>query len=428
LPRERFLIQREVRRGALAHERVGLARHRFLGRIVMTARLDKEAEERAEREEKDSAGARDASSAQAEGCKEFHGTDREASGGRRRPARQLDAEAPANARSSDRARRERRTRSARDLFRRSRRRGVWIRRAAPDNADTPADDSPPPTIMTTTEIAPHAHALEPEETDARPAAPPRIRGVPLEKRRAIVVGASSGIGAALVKRLVGEGYRVAALARRADVLESLRTDCAKSAKESGGELFVHAHDVHDLAAIPALFETIVRELGGLYLFVYAAGVMPEIGREEYDTEKDVEMIAVNLSGCVAWCNAAANYAHSQRDGTIVGVSSIAGDRGRKGNPVYCTTKAAMNTYLEALRNRLAEWGVHVCTIKPGFIDTAMTQGKPGLFWLISADDCARNILSAARGRANERYVPRRWWFVGTIIRSIPSFLFRHLNV
>jgi NAD(P)-dependent dehydrogenase (short-subunit alcohol dehydrogenase family) len=282
--------------------------------------------------------------------------------------------------------------------------------------------------MTTTATTPHAHAHATDADETKAPAPPKIRGVPLAKRRAIVVGASSGIGAALVKRLVGEGYRVAALARREDLLESLRAECERDARASGGELFVHAHDVHDLDAIPMLFETIVRELGGLYLFVYAAGVMPEIGREEYDTEKDVEMIAVNLSGCVAWCNAAANYAHSQREGTIVGISSIAGDRGRKANPVYCTTKAAMNTYLEALRNRLAEWGVHVCTIKPGFIDTAMTQGKPGLFWLISADQCARKILSAARGRANERYVPRRWWLVGTIIKSIPSFLFRHLNV
>jgi short-subunit dehydrogenase len=252
--------------------------------------------------------------------------------------------------------------------------------------------------------------------------------VPVEKRRAIVVGASSGIGAALVKRLVREGYQVAALARREDRLVELREQCAESARSSGGALFVHAHDVHRIDSVPALFERLARELGGLYLFVYAAGVMPEVGRDEYDTEKDLDMVAVNLSGCIAWCNVVANYMHSQREGTIVGISSIAGDRGRKGNPVYCTTKAALNTYLEALRNRLAEWGVHVCTIKPGFIDTAMTQGKPGLFWLISADDCARKILSGARAGANERYVPRRWWLVGTIIKSIPSFLFRHLNV
>ena len=112
----------------------------------------------------------------------------------------------------------------------------------------------------------------------------------------------------------------------------------------------------------------------------------------------------------------------------MGISSIAGDRGRKGNPVYCTTKAALNTYLEALRNRLSEVGVHVTTIKPGFVDTAMTKGMPGLFWLISADRAAELILAAARNRVNIRYVPRRWWFVGTVIRCIPSFVFKKLNV
>ena len=72
--------------------------------------------------------------------------------------------------------------------------------------------------------------------------------------------------------------------------------------------------------------------------------------------------------------------------------------------------------------------MHVCTIKPGFVDTAMTAGMGKLLWVVSADEAARQILVAARTRANERFVPRRWWFVATAIRSIPSFLFRHLNV
>ncbi len=245
-------------------------------------------------------------------------------------------------------------------------------------------------------------------------------GVPEGDRRAIVVGASSGIGAAIVRQLVREGYRVFALARRQGMLEELAREC-------GGALLVEAHDVRDADAVPALFERAARELGGVHLLVYAAGVMPEIGRDEYDTAKDLEQVAVNLEGCIAWCNEAARLFRTQRSGTILGISSIAGDRGRKGNPVYGTTKAAMNTFLEALRNRLAESGVHVCTIKPGFVDTVMTQGKK-TFWLISAEEAARLSLAAARSRANVRYVPRRWWFVGTAIRAIPSFLFRHLNV
>ncbi len=88
----------------------------------------------------------------------------------------------------------------------------------------------------------------------------------------------------------------------------------------------------------------------------------------------------------------------------------------------------MATYLEALRNRLAEARVHVLTVKPGFVDTDMTRGLDGLFWLISADDAARTILKAARNRFwNTRYVPLRWWAVGSVIRAIPSAIFRHLN-
>jgi len=253
-------------------------------------------------------------------------------------------------------------------------------------------------------------------------------GVPRAERLAVVVGASSGIGAAIVRQLVHEGYRVAALARRGDKLRELEAEVAPLARSGGGAIFVHAHDVRDADAVPELFERVARELGGVRLLVYAAGVMPEVARDEYDTGKDLEQIAVNLAGCVAWGNEAARLFRTQRAGTLVGISSIAGDRGRKGNPVYGTTKAAMNTYLEALRNRLAESGVHVCTVKPGFVDTGMTRGKDGLFWLIPAEEAARQILAAARGRANVRYVPRRWWLVGTVVRSIPSFLFRHLEI
>ena len=78
----------------------------------------------------------------------------------------------------------------------------------------------------------------------------------------------------------------------------------------------------------------------------------------------------------------------------MGISSIAGARGRKGNPMYGTTKAAMDHYLEALRNRLGDCGAHVCTIKPGYVATPMTEGIDGMFWVISADTAAKRILRA----------------------------------
>jgi NAD(P)-dependent dehydrogenase (short-subunit alcohol dehydrogenase family) len=238
-----------------------------------------------------------------------------------------------------------------------------------------------------------------------------------------VIGASSGIGAALVRRLVSEGWSVAALARRADALADLARECAGGP----GRVLVIAHDTRETADVDGLLERIARELGRVDLAVYAAGVMPKIDRQAYDTALDLDMLAINFGGLVAWGNALAGLFRTQRSGILVGISSIAGDRGRKGNPMYGASKAAMDHYLEALRNRLAEFNVHVCTIKPGYIDTAMTRGMKGLFWLISADEAAATILSAARGGANVRYVPWRWKLVGLVIRSIPSFVVRKLN-
>ena len=263
---------------------------------------------------------------------------------------------------------------------------------------------------------------------AAPARPPALSGIPTDQRRAIVVGASSGIGAALVRQLVSEGYTVAALARRGEELEKLSAEAERAGVTSGGRVITRIHDVLDVQSVPALFEELVRELGGLDLLIYAAGVMPAIEPKEYDTEKDLFTLNVNTGGCIAWCNPAAHLFTSQNRGTIVGVSSIAGDRGRKGFPVYCTSKAAMNTYLEALRNRLSEVGVHVCTIKPGFVDTAMTKGMDGLFWLSTPEEASAQILGAARNRVNTRYVKGRWWIVGTIIKLIPSVVFRRLSI
>ncbi len=242
-----------------------------------------------------------------------------------------------------------------------------------------------------------------------------------------MVGASSGIGAAFVRQLAGEGYRVAALARRAVKLAELESECAGPAAESGGAVLSRVHDVCDTGSVTALFEELVRELGGLDLLVYAAGIMPEAEPGSYDTETDLRILEVNVGGLAAWCNPTALLFQSQREGTLIGISSIAGDRGRKGHPMYGTSKAATNTFLEALRNRLAAYGAHVCTIKPGYVDTAMTEGLDGLFWVISPEEAARQSLLAARNRINVRYVPLRWMAVGTVLRLIPSFVSRHLN-
>jgi short-subunit dehydrogenase len=244
-------------------------------------------------------------------------------------------------------------------------------------------------------------------------------------QKAIVVGASSGIGAALARRIAAGGGSVALVARRGDMLSQVANSLDQT---SGSRAIVVPHDVTRRDEIPGLFQECTRRLEGLDTIIYAAGVLPTVGPEEYNTEKDASMIEVNTLGAIAWLNEAALRFDALGSGRIVGISSIAGDRGRRVNPVYCTSKAAMNTYLEALRNRLAVKGVQVSTIKPGFVETEMVAGKGGLLWMISPDVAADTIVRRVERGTEVFYLPSRWRIVGTIVRALPSFLFRRINI
>ncbi len=236
---------------------------------------------------------------------------------------------------------------------------------------------------------------------------------------AIVVGASSGIGREIVRQLAEGGARVAAVARRESELRTL-------ADEFPDRVLPFVHDVTAFGEVPALFQRITGELGGLDLVVYAAGVMPTVGPSEFSFEKDRAMVDVNLLGAIAWLDEAAVRFENVRGGTIVGIGSVAGDRGRVGQPVYNTTKAALATYLEALRNRLSRHGVTVATIKPGPTATAMTAHLRSK-GMMPAAHVARIVLAKSR-RGGEHYVRPAHRVAFWIIRNIPSPIFRKLKV
>ncbi len=244
---------------------------------------------------------------------------------------------------------------------------------------------------------------------------------------ALIVGASSGIGAALAKRLSADGYRVVLLARRSDLLQKLTNEINALHGENWARFY--RHDVTDYAAVPELFQRIIAETGGVDAVIYAAGVLVPIAEDEYNFAKERPMLEVNLLGAVAWLDQAAAYFHTMRQGHIVGISSVAGDRGRAKNPVYQASKAGLNNYLESLHNRLAHRGVHVLTVKPGFVDTDMLkQAGGGKFWVISPEQAAEDIARAIRRRKTEIYTPARWRWLMLIIRHIPGFIFRRLKV
>jgi short-subunit dehydrogenase len=250
---------------------------------------------------------------------------------------------------------------------------------------------------------------------------------PLEPRQcALVIGASSGIGAALTELLVEQGYYVAAVARRETLLAELCSRLNENA-DPGPRALYYCHNVTDFADVSALFQQIAVDLGGLDMVVYVAALQPAMDPDEYDFEKDAAMAKVNLMGAMAWLSQAAVRFQRAGHGHIVGVSSIAAVRGRRANPGYNATKAGFDTYVEALRNRLSQHGVSVTTIRPGLVDTRLLENAAKTFWVISPAKAAQLIFQAVRRRKQVAYVPGRWRLVALMVTHVPSFIFRRLN-
>jgi short-subunit dehydrogenase len=107
---------------------------------------------------------------------------------------------------------------------------------------------------------------------------------------------------------------------------------------------------------------------------------------------------------------------------------VAGDRGRQSNYIYGSAKGALSLFLQGLRNRLAKAGVHVMTVKPGFVDTKMTFGKPGMFLVAQPEQVATEVFKAFQKQRNVVYVPWFWFWIMAIIRAIPEALFKTLKL
>ena len=246
-------------------------------------------------------------------------------------------------------------------------------------------------------------------------------------KRALIVGASSGMGAAMARQLALQGCSVALVARREVELQSVAEGIRAHSQADAPPIYVYAHDVTCYEQVPALFQQICRELGGLDAIIYTAGYMPRLAPGEYTFEKDRRTIEVNVLGAIAWLNEAAYRFGQAGEGTIVGISSVAGDRGRGGQPAYAASKAALATYLESLRNRVGALGVTVVTIKPGPIETPMTEGLGKLPLMIPVEKAAAQIIAAAQSGRRVAYVPSAWRPIMAVIRAIPSAIFQKMK-
>jgi short-subunit dehydrogenase len=140
------------------------------------------------------------------------------------------------------------------------------------------------------------------------------------------------------------------------------------------------------------------------------------------------MLDSNFTAAVSVLNLAADYFAARRGGFLCVLSSVAGDRGRQSNYLYGAAKGGLTVYLQGLRNRLSRSGVQVTTVKPGFVDTPMTYGKPGLFLTATPERAARGILRAIRRRKDEVYVPGFWRWIMEIVRTVPECVFKRMKL
>ena len=240
----------------------------------------------------------------------------------------------------------------------------------------------------------------------------------------VILGGSSAMARAFARALAAQGAGVLLAGRDIDDLAATAADCRLRGAPLAEAVAFDARD-------PASFGPILDRLAGLEGEVSAAvftGSMPPQADIDADPGLIDGVLCDSFTGPARFLQALAPMIEARGRGTIVGVGSVAGDRGRLGNYVYGAAKAAFHTYLAGLRNRLGRSGGHVLTVKPGFVDTAMTWGLPGMFLVAPPEAVAQAILRAVRRRRNVIYTPWFWLWIMLIIRHVPEPIFKKLKI
>lgn len=245
----------------------------------------------------------------------------------------------------------------------------------------------------------------------------------MSKEPVLILGARSDMALAVARRFAALGHAIQLAARAPERLESERADIAL---RGNVPVSLHAFDVLDTAG----FEAFLDGLPELPLIVVSAvGTMNEQHVNEGDIAAATLDIRSNFEGPALILGLVANRFAARGRGVIVGISSVAGDRGRATNYVYGAAKAGFTAWLSGLRNRLAAEGVHVVTVKPGFVATRMTEGMDLPARLTAQpDEVARAIVTAVRRRRNVIYVRPVWRLIMAVIRAIPEPVFKRLKL
>jgi len=237
-------------------------------------------------------------------------------------------------------------------------------------------------------------------------------------KRAIIIGASSGIGRELAKIFSEDGYVVGLTGRRVDLLMSLQ-------QELFAPSFIKRMDVSQPSEAMRLLEELICEMGNIDLIVISAGL--GFINTELEWEQEKATIDVNVTGFAALANVAVKHFIGQSFGHLVGISSIAAVRGSGSAPAYNASKAFASNYLEGLRQKIGKLKlpIVITDVQPGLVDTAMAKGE-GLFWVAPPEKAARQIFGIIKSRRKHGYVTKRWRMIAWLLKISPDYVYNKM--
>ena len=207
-------------------------------------------------------------------------------------------------------------------------------------------------------------------------------------KKAIIIGATSGIGKGLAKILADNNYKVGITGRRTELLENVKS-------QNPNAYFTRTFDITDTKIIVENLNTLATELGGLDLLIISSGTGDL--NEKLDFEIEKRTIETNVTGFTCIANWAFNYFENQKSGHLVAISSVGGLRGSRIAPAYNATKSYQINYLEGLRQKATKLKqqIYVTDVRPGFVDTDMAKGE-GQFWVAPVEKATQQIFEAIK--------------------------------
>lgn len=240
----------------------------------------------------------------------------------------------------------------------------------------------------------------------------------------LILGPTSAIARATAMALAKQRYNIYLAGRDLEEIKHIATDLTI---RYNIKVFQGHFDAEKIDSHQKFFQKALTETGGLAGVVLAFGYMSD-SQTMRELKQLQKIITINFTSAAAILNICANYFESQKSGFIIGITSVAGDRGRQSNYPYGAAKGALSLFLQGLRNRLAPHQVRVITIKPGFVDTAMTFGLPGLFLVAEPEKVGTVIANTLRKKQDVVYVPWFWRYIMLIIKSIPESIFKRMKL